>query len=250
MEREQTLKSIRTVTHRKYASLYIKQHKMKLYYTLIALCIAAISFAQNPITKDVGDFTEVKVYDRIVVNLVKSEENKVVVSGEDASQVDIINKDGKLKIRMEFGLVFDGARTFVHVYYNNLQIIDGNEGAVLTSNELIEQDAIEIKMQEGARITVGLQVKQAKLRAVTGGRILASGTAQEQDVTVNTGGVYEGQDLITEKARIFVQAGGEVEAYASQLADITIRAGGDVVVYGKPAEVKRKRTFGGRIKVM
>ena len=160
----------------------------KFIITVIALCISAITFAQNPIEKNVGDFTEVKVYDRIVVNLVKSDENKVIISGEDASQVNIVNKDGKLKIKMDLGLIFDGNRTFVHVYYSDLQIIDGNEGAVITSNELIEQDRIEIKMQEGARVTVGLQVKEAHLRAVTGGIIEASGQATIQKVKVNTGG--------------------------------------------------------------
>lgn len=223
---------------------------MKLFNTLIALTICATSFAQNPITKNVGDFTEVKVYDRIVVNLVKSDENKVVISGEDASQVQVLNKDGKLKVRMEFNLIFDGNKTFVHVYYNNLETIDGNEGAEITSNELIEQDEIEIKMQEGARIKVGLQVREANLRAVTGGVIEVSGIAEQQEITVNTGGSLEGRDFETDRADIFVQAGGDVEVYVSKKVDITIRAGGDVVVYGNPAEVKRKRTFGGRIKIM
>ncbi|WP_299209620.1 head GIN domain-containing protein [uncultured Dokdonia sp.] len=222
----------------------------KIIIIVIAVSISAITFAQDPITKNVDDFTEVKVYDRIVVNLVKSEENKVVVSGADASQVEVINKDGKLKIRMEFDLIFDGNNTFVNVYYNNLKTIDGNEGAEITSNELIEQDEIEIKMQEGARIKVGLKVRNAEMRAVTGGIIEASGLATSQDITVNTGGVYEGRDFETEFAKVFVQAGGEVEVYASKKVDITIRAGGDVDVYGKPAEVKRSRTFGGRIRVM
>ncbi|WP_299675453.1 head GIN domain-containing protein [uncultured Dokdonia sp.] len=222
----------------------------KSIITVIAICIAAITFGQNPITKNVGDFDTVKVYDRIVVNLVKSDENKVVVSGADASQVQVINKDGKLKIRMEFDLIFDGNNTFVNVYYNNLKTIDGNEGAEITSNELIEQDEIEIKMQEGARIEVGLKVRNANMRAVTGGVIEATGLAKTQDVTVNTGGIYEGRDLETEESKVFVQAGGEVEVYASKKADITIRAGGDVDVYGKPAEVKRRRTFGGRIRIL
>lgn len=223
---------------------------MKFIYTIVALVITATAFAQNPVTKDVGDFTQVKVYDRIVVNLVKSTENKVIITGEDVSQVNVVNKDGTLKIKMDLDLIFDGNKTFVHVHYNNLQVIDGNEGAVITSNELIEQDKIEIKMQEGARVKVGLQVREALLRAVTGGVIEASGQASLQKVKVNTGGIYEGRDLETETAEIFVQAGGEVEAYASKLADLTIRAGGDIVIYGNPAEVKRRRTFGGRIKIM
>lgn len=223
---------------------------MKFIYSVIALIITATSFSQNPITKNVGDFTEVKVYDRIVVNLVKSDENKVIITGQDVDQVNVVNKDGTLKIKMDFDLIFDGNKTFVHVHYNNLQIIDGNEGAEITSNELIEQDKIEIKMQEGARVKVGLQVKEAHLRAVTGGIIDASGQAVYQKVKVNTGGIYEGRNLETENSEIFVQAGGEVEAYASKSADLTIRAGGDIVIYGNPAEVKRHRTFGGRIKIM
>ena len=220
----------------------------KILMTVIALGISAITFGQ--ITKNVGDFDTVKVYDRIVVNLVKSDENKVVISGADASQVQVVNKDGKLKIRMEIGLIFDGNNTFVNVHYTNLRIIDGNEGAEITSNELIEQDEIEIKMQEGAQIEVGLKVKKANMRAVTGGIIEVSGLAGEQDVTVNTGGIYEGRDFETQDAKVFVQAGGEVEVYASEKVDITIRAGGDVDVYGKPSEVKRRRTFGGRIRIL
>ena len=223
---------------------------MKTIVTFIAILITSISFAQNPITKNVGDFAEVKVYDRIVVNLVKSTENKVVITGEDVSQVNVVNKDGTLKIKMDLDLIFDGNKTFVYVHYNNLEVIDGNEGAVITSNELIEQDKIEIKMQEGARVKVGLQVREALLRAVTGGIIEASGQATVQRVKVNTGGIYEGRSLETETAEIFVQAGGEVEAYASKMADLTIRAGGDIVIYGNPAEVKKHRTFGGRIKIM
>ncbi|MBE15831.1 MAG: head GIN domain-containing protein [Dokdonia sp.] len=223
---------------------------MKNLYVVVALCLGIVCQAQNPITKNVGDYTKIKVYDRIVVNLVKSDENKVVITGEDADQVQVVNKDGTLKIKMEFDLIFDGNRTFVHVHYTDLQIIDGNEGAVITSNELIDQDKIEVKLQEGAQARLGLQVKEAKLRAVTGGILEVSGIAERQNVTVNTGGIYEGREFETEHAEVFVQAGGEVEIYTSKSIDITIRAGGDVIVYGKPAEVKRRRTFGGRITVM
>lgn len=222
----------------------------KLIIVAITVFSTVIAFGQNPITNNVGDFTEVKVFDRIVVNLVKSDENKVVISGEDASQVNVINKSGILKIRMDLGLIFNGNKTFVHVYYKNLDVIDGNEGAEITSNELIEQDNIEIRMQEGARIKVGLQVKEAYLRAVTGGIIEASGQTEKQIVKVNTGGIYEGRGLESETAEIVVQAGGEVEAFASKLADLTIRAGGDIDIYGDPEEVKRKRTFGGRIRIL
>ena len=222
---------------------------MKLVNTLVLLCIVATSFAQKSITKNVGDFTEIKVYDRIVVNLIKSNNDKVVISGEDATQVQIINKDGKLKVRMELGLIFDGNKTVVDVYYNNLEIIDGNEGAEITG-KLIEQDEIAIKMQEGARINVHLKVREAHFKAITGGIIEAKGIAQQQEVIINTGGSFNGRDFKTERATISVQAGGEAEVFVSKKVDVTVRAGGNVTVYGKPEDVKRKRTLGGRITIL
>lgn len=40
----------------------------------------------------VQDFTTVKVYDLIYISLVKSDQNKVVISGQDADDVEIISK--------------------------------------------------------------------------------------------------------------------------------------------------------------
>ena len=117
--------------------------KSKLIITM--LLVATALTAQNPIEKNVGDFTEVKVYDLIEVNLIKSEENKVVISGEDVQDVQVINKNGKLKIRMKLDKIFNGDQTFVEVHYRSIEIIDGNEGAFISSNELIEQDEILLK---------------------------------------------------------------------------------------------------------
>lgn len=222
----------------------------KLFTTLIILCIATTAFSQKSITKEVGSFTQIKVFDRIVVNLVKSNENKVIISGEDASQVQIVNKEGKLKIRMDLGLTFDGKNTFVNVHYKRLEIIDGNEGSFISSNDLIDQDQLEVKVQEGARIELDLQLREANFKAVTGGVIAVSGVAQQQDIKINTGGSFKGKDFKTEQTTVFLQAGGRVEAFASKKANITVRAGGDVVVYGKPEDVTRKRTLGGNIKIM
>ena len=205
-------------------------------------------FAQGSITKEVGDFNVIKVFDLIEVNLIQSDEQKVVITGKDADKIKLINTDGKLKIRMEIDKRFSGEDTFVQVYFKKLDIIDGNEGAQIVVSELLEQDVIELKTQEGARIRAGLKVDEVILKAVTGGILEVSGSTQSQGITVNTGGVYEGRTLESERAKVFVQAGGDVEVHASQKIDIKIRAGGDVYVYGDPEDVSQSKVFGGRIK--
>ena len=220
---------------------------MKNTLLILSFFLVTLLNAQNPLDKKVGDFSEVKVYDRIEVNLIKSDDNKVVITGEDVEDVEIINKDGKLKIRMDIDKVFNGEKTFVEVHYTILEIIDGNEGAFITSNELIEQDDISIKVQEGARVKVGLDVDKVEIRAVTGGVVETRGRANRQEITINTGGVYEGKSFETKNTTVSIKAAGEAEVNASDFVDANVRAGGDVFIYGNPNTVKENTLFGGRI---
>lgn len=223
---------------------------MKQFLFITTILFSIITGAQNPIEMVVSDFDMIKSYDLITVNLVKSSENKIIISGRDAQDVEYVQKNGILKIRMRSEKIFDGTETFVHVYYKNLLTIDANEGSVILSNELIEQDRLEIKVQEGATVKAGLQVKNIDVRAVTGGIVQLSGQVEDQIIVVNTGGIVENANLRSDYTKVKVQAGGEVEVFASQTADVNVRAGGDVLVYGNPKNVKKKTLFGGRIKIM
>lgn len=220
---------------------------MKRIIFIITLSFSFLLNAQSPLEKQVGDFSEVKVYDLIEVNLIRSNENKVVVSGEDVQDVQVINKSGKLKIRMNLDKIFHGEKTFVEVHYTSIETIDGNEGAFITSNELIEQDEIHLKAQEGARIKVGLDVENVEIRAVTGGIIETRGRANSQNITLNTGGIYEGERFETKNTKVNIKAAGEAEVNASGVVDATVRAGGDVFIYGNPETVNKNTLFGGRI---
>ncbi|MEH6658749.1 head GIN domain-containing protein [Leeuwenhoekiella marinoflava] len=217
---------------------------------IIALLLVATTATYAQETKAVGDFTEVKVFDRMRVNLIKSSDNKVILKGKDIEDIELINKNGVLKIRMDINKIFDGNETFVEVHYNNLRVIDANEGAEIVVNELIEQPRIEIRVQEGAQVKVGLEVENAEMRAVTGGIINASGTAKNQNVEVNTGGIYEGKSLETTDTTLRIQAGGEADIFARRTAEVKIRAGGDVHVYGNPTELIKDKFIGGRVTVM
>jgi hypothetical protein len=221
---------------------------MKTFITATFLLITTLLTAQNPKEIGVGEFNEVKVYDLIVVNLIKSNEAKVVITGDDIEDVELINNDGKLKIRMKFDKTFNGTNTFVAVYYTSIDIIDGNEGAFISSNELIEQNQIELRAQEGAQLKIGLDVDQVTIKAVSGGIIETRGKAISQNITLNTGGVYEGKSFETQNTTVNIRAAGEADVYASKTVDAKVIAGGDVYIYGNPENVKEKTTLGGRIK--
>ena len=71
---------------------------------IVATLCSATLFSQKSNTKTLEKFTQLKAYDRIVVTLVKGSENKLVITGDDKDEVEISNKNGLLKIKMEFAL--------------------------------------------------------------------------------------------------------------------------------------------------
>ncbi|MDC6384246.1 DUF2807 domain-containing protein [Flagellimonas taeanensis] len=223
---------------------------MKKLYTLGLLLLPLLTFAQRIIDTEVGEFKEIKVFDLIEVNLIQSDENKIMIKGWNVDDIIWTNKKGVLKLRMQLDKKFQGEDTMIEVYYTNLDVIDGNEGAQITCNEMVQKSKIELRVQEGAKIHIGMDVDYADIRAVTGGIVEASGLAKNQTVVLNTGGIFDGRDLRTANTDIKISAGGEADVFASEVVDINVRAGGDVNVYGKPKKVYKKTFVGGRIHIV
>jgi len=221
--------------------------------TITTICLTLFTLAivaQRTIDREVGDFNEIKVFDLIEVNLIQADENKIVIKGERTEDIKWANKNGVLKLRMQLDKKFTGEDTFIEVYYTDLDVIDGNEGAQITCNELINKAKIELRAQEGAKITIGMDVAVAEIRAVSGGIVEASGLAENQSIVINTGGIFEGRSLKTAISDVKISAGGEAEVFASDRIDVNVKAGGDVTVYGKPKQVNKKTFVGGRVVIL
>ena len=107
-----------------------------------------------------------------------------------------------------------------------------------------------MRAQEGARLKIGLDVDKVDIKAVSGGIIETRGKAISQDITLNTGGVYEGKSFETKNTTVNIKAAGEADIYASKVVNAKVLAGGDVFIYGNPETVKENTTLGGRVKRM
>ena len=75
----------------------------KTLFTLFIL-FNSFLFSQSPITRTLGEFKEIKVYDLINVDLIKSSENRITISGKYAEDVNVIQKNNTLKIRMNMAI--------------------------------------------------------------------------------------------------------------------------------------------------
>lgn len=222
-----------------------------LWIGLTGLTAGVLRAQDAQVTHDTGPFREIKVFDGISLTLIRSDRNQAVVRGENTRQVAVVNNDGVLKVRMEITKIFSGYRTFVDLYYTDpLVVIDVNEDARIESRDRIRQDVLEVKAQEGGEIVVEAEVTQFLVKAVTGGIITASGTSKNQDVQINTGGIYQGKEFATGFCTVNVNAGSTAEIHASDYVKATVKAGGKVFVYGDPDKMEEKTVFGGTIKRM
>ncbi|MFH6997886.1 head GIN domain-containing protein [Flavobacterium sp. FlaQc-57] len=210
-----------------------------------AILFVQMSFGQ--ITKELGDFDTVKVYDKLSVKLVQSSENKVVIKGAREAEVEAVNKNGILKLRMPFPKLLSGNDLDITLYYKHLELIDVNEGANVTSKEAIKATSFKVSAQEGATIDVNLNVDKLKVSSVSGGSITLAGKAENQVASLGAGGYLLASKLNTSQTTVSVSAGGKADVNASTLVDAKVSAGGSIYIYGKPKQINQKTVFGGKI---
>tara|TARA_B110000483_G_scaffold173667_1_gene205532 strand:- start:772 stop:1446 length:675 start_codon:yes stop_codon:yes gene_type:complete len=220
---------------------------MKKSSFILVLFFNFLAFSQPTVSKTIGEFSKLKVYDLINVELIQSLENKIEISGENAKNVSIIQKNNTLKIRMEVSKYFKGEDTFVKLFYKKVNTIDVNQGAKVVSYMPIQQYEVELKAQEGGKITVPVNTKVLTIKSVTGGRIQVQGTTKTQNININTGGVYKGEKLQAQSSIIKINTGGSAEVRSSDLLDVKIFAGGYLTVFGKTTNTKQKNIFWGKI---
>ncbi|WP_417938946.1 head GIN domain-containing protein [Flavobacterium sp. RS13.1] len=214
---------------------------------IIGMLILFLQMSFGQVTKTLGDFDTIKVYDKLNVKLVQSSENKLVVKGAREAELEAVNKNGILKIRMPFPKLLSGEDLEVTLYYKHIELIDVNEGAIVSGSETIKATSFKVSAQEGGKINVDLEVEKLKVSSVSGGEITLTGKASNQVASLGAGGYLLASKLATSQTTVSVSAGGKADVNASMLVDAKVSAGGSIYIYGKPKQINQKTVFGGKI---
>ncbi|AOW08770.1 head GIN domain-containing protein [Flavobacterium gilvum] len=218
---------------------------MKRIISVVFIFLAHFTFAQTTIT--LADFDDVKVFDQLKVTLIASDETKAVITGTEQSKVEIVNKNGLLKIRMPLTKILSGNEASVTLYFKRIHTIDANEGSIVNCADVFKQTSLNLNTQEGAKITVVIDVDKTAIKAVSGGIVVVRGKAVTQSVIVNSGGIFKGRELATSQTTVSISAGGSADVNATTLVDAKVKAGGTIFVYGKPKELKQETLMGGTV---
>jgi hypothetical protein len=218
---------------------------MKKVLILAFVIATQVTLAQ--VKKNLGEFNTASVFDKLNVELIASSENKISISGSRANEVETVNKNGDLKLRMPFPKLLSGDDISIKLYFKSIDGIAANEGSFVSCKTVLKGTILDFSAREGAQIDIDVNAKKVNVKAVTGGIIEISGEAVNQDATLMSGGILKAKGLHTSQTTISVAAGGKAEIYATTLVDAKVKAGGSIFIYGKPEQINKETLLGGTI---
>ena len=206
--------------------------------------------AQNNAIIPLENFTELQVYDRISVTLVKGEENKIEIPLEHKKDLSITENDARLRLKMCSGESVLNSTLSLKLYYTEaLSVIDANKNSRIISTGLVIGTDLAIEAQDASTITLNIAYNNVSAKSTSGSEIKLSGTSTNQEVIINTGGKLFNKGLKTKNSTVIVLSGGSAEVYASEAVIAKVKAGGSITVYGNPKSVDKDDTFGGKIAI-
>lgn len=220
---------------------------MKKYFA-IALFLISVNSVFGQLSRELNNFKKLDITDKINVNVVFSDVNKIIIEGSLANQMELIQVEDEVRLKMTGSYIMQGAKVQATVYTTELSSIVARKGAqVKAIKDVFKADSIYLSANEGAFIEAVVKVSDIVALVTTGASIELSGNANSQDVDVALGGAYFAKDLITEKAVTKVSGGGKIQINVSKSIDAQTRAGGIIDVYGNPQERKQRKFAGGKI---
>lgn len=219
---------------------------MKRIILVVFVLLTQLNYSQTII--NLGDFDKIKVFDQLNVTLIPSTENKIEVTGTNQANVEIVNRNSLLKIRISLTKILEENKDLkVNLHFKNIQSIDANEGSMVSCKTVFKQTTMELSAQEGAMIEAELDVDNATAKLNSGGIINLLGKAATQKSTITSGGILNAKNLETSQTNVSITAGGSADVNASTFVEAKVNAGGTITIFGKPKQIKQQAFAGGTI---
>ena len=215
----------------------------KILYIILFITIPL--FSQVKIDRDLGEFSKVAVYDGINLELIKSEENKVEITGNNTKFVVVKNKNGDLKIRLNLEKRFSGDRTKVTLFYKTLYSVISHEGSNVFSKDTLKQADLNVKANSGSTQNFLINLNTLNTTAATGANINLSGKAEYHDTTASTGGEINAEKLTTTETYASSTTGGVLNVSATKELEANSKFGGIINVHEKTDKITESISVGG-----
>lgn len=230
---------------------------MKNY--LILFCTLCLSFninAQKNETRQLDDFSEIKVSSGISLELIKGRPSAEIEihKGELDDLVTEVKGD-VLHIKFEKKGVFNwnSGNRKAHIKVSgslNYSSINASAGAYVGSEEIIRSEKINVNSSSGGKIELEIDCSDAICDASSGGHLRVGGIADSLKADASSGGHFSGKKLKSKNVDVDASSGGSATVWATEFIKANASSGGSVKYKGNPKskDVKTGKYSGGSVR--
>lgn len=221
----------------------------RLFYMLLLLGINISLFAQQPVLRDLGSFSELIAGDKIMVRLVKAEKESaaIQVQGIDASAVRTEITGNVLEISI-YGEPFTKKKAMVTLHYVHLNAITVTGGADVTTKSLLKTDQLKVDLKSGGMLYLDADIELLTGKLTEGSLLTAEGYATRLDMVVSSTATLSAFDLESEMVKIKAVSGGKAKINVEKELDAEANSKGFISYKGNPAKINRLVASGGSVK--
>ena len=226
----------------------MKQSRLFSYlFCFLALYFVNSLPAQKAIS--VESFSEVVLTGRLNVELKIANKEEVIIEtkGIEVEDIGVNVKGGVLKINALNAFKNKNIEINIIIYHRDLYEISASAGAIVTKEETLNGDKLDLDVSSGAKISIDVNVKSLKAFCSSGANLMLSGKVESGQLTAATGGMIDGKKLEVDRAYVVSSTGASILVKAISELDIRSNTGGNVTYYGTPVKKTIKKVMAGEV---
>ena len=178
---------------------------MRQIFLFIAFSFSLHLIGQESKTVSISPFLGVSVYSGIHLKLIPSDENKMVISGENIETVVFTLKKDILKIRHSFDQILNPSNTYVELHFTEeLDELSSYQGTTIETTAELKTTSMNIKASEGSKQDLRIVAEKIDSRVNSGANLTLAGTTTSHDLSILGGGIFEGETLQTKQTKVKV----------------------------------------------
>ncbi len=217
-------------------------------------------------------FDEIKVEQSINAEVVKAEEEKVVVTAPSDILEDIIveNANGELYIHFKSGTNISARNVAVKIFAKDFSTVRASSSATINIKDKFTQEKTIIQASSSAEITGNLEANDMNIdvsssgsftgqvwavdltsQVASSGDITISGKAKNANLSASSSGDLNAQKLVAEYADLKASSSGDISVSVSNELNAAASSSGDINVTrkGNLNIVSNEKSSGGSISI-
>jgi hypothetical protein len=222
----------------------------KILSVVFGLLLSTSGFAQETQTRNIGQFTGVKVAEGIDVYLIKGDKDsaKVEVYGTSIQNVITEVSGSYLKVHMRDGNYKGRIEAKVYVTYTKLDKLSASSAGNIYSQGVIKTSSLEVGSSSAGTIEIEVDAGEVDISASSAGEIEIKGIAKSLNADASSAGEIDAYDLEVESVVVDASSAGSIKVNVKDALSANASSGGSIRYRGNPSKSITNSSSGGSVK--